>query len=34
VDRLLSWFRDDVTETMTFLGVGSVREHDRSLISS
>ena len=34
VDRLLSWFRDDVTRTMTLLGAGSVRELDRSLISS
>lgn len=34
VDRLLSWFRDDVTRTMTLLGAASVRELDRSLISS
>lgn len=32
VDRLLGWFRADVTRTMTLLGVGRVADLDRSLL--
>jgi len=32
VDRVLGWFRDDIARTMSLLGVGSVRELDRSLL--
>jgi L-lactate dehydrogenase (cytochrome) len=32
VDRVLSWFRDDMIRTMTLLGAPSVAELDRSLL--
>jgi L-lactate dehydrogenase (cytochrome) len=32
VDRVLSWFRDDMVRTMTLLGAPSVAELDRSLL--
>jgi L-lactate dehydrogenase (cytochrome) len=32
VDRVLSWFRDDMTRTMTLLGVATVADLDRSLV--
>jgi L-lactate dehydrogenase (cytochrome) len=32
VDRLLHWFRDDVTRTMALLGVSSIGELDRALL--
>jgi L-lactate dehydrogenase (cytochrome) len=34
VDRVLTWFADDVRRTMLLLGVGSVKELDRSLLRS
>jgi L-lactate dehydrogenase (cytochrome) len=32
VDRMLTWFRNDLVRTMTLLGVSSVAELDRSLL--
>jgi len=32
VDRVLSWFRDDVIRTMTLLGAARVAELDRALL--
>jgi L-lactate dehydrogenase (cytochrome) len=32
VDRVLSWFRDDVTRTMALLGVATVADLERSLV--
>jgi L-lactate dehydrogenase (cytochrome) len=32
VDRVLSWFRDDLIRTMTLLGASSVADLDRALL--
>jgi L-lactate dehydrogenase (cytochrome) len=32
VERLLEWFRDDITRTMSLLGVGRVDDLDRTLV--
>ena len=33
VDRVLTWFRDDLVRTMSLLGVAAIEELDRSLLT-
>ena len=33
VDRVLEWFRADLTRTMSLLGAGTIGDLDRSLIA-